>query len=87
MENINVLSNSCAHLGCPVRWLVQRGRGRVPLPVPRRHLRHQRRVGRRTAPAGDVPLHPGKVEEDGTLYVKHEYDIQDRLDAQQPYVV
>jgi hypothetical protein len=28
-----------------------------------------------------------KVEEDGTLYVKHEYDIQDRLDAQQPYVV
>jgi hypothetical protein len=28
-----------------------------------------------------------KVEEDGMLYVKHEYNIQDRLDAQHPYVV
>jgi hypothetical protein len=28
-----------------------------------------------------------KIEEDGMLYVKHEYDIEDRLDAQRPYVV
>jgi hypothetical protein len=28
-----------------------------------------------------------KIEEDGTLYVKHEYNIEDRLEAQRPYVV
>jgi hypothetical protein len=28
-----------------------------------------------------------KVEEDGKLYVKHAFNIQDRLDAQHPYVV
>ena len=38
-------------------------------------------------PRGGCTTTPRKVEEDGTLYVKHEYDIQDRLDAQQPYVV
>jgi hypothetical protein len=29
-----------------------------------------------------------KIEEDGTLYVKHEFNIEDgRLDPQRPYVV
>jgi hypothetical protein len=28
-----------------------------------------------------------KIEEDGMLYVKHAYNIEDRLDAQRPYVV
>ena len=26
-QNLNVLSSSCAHLGCPVRWLVREGEG------------------------------------------------------------
>ena len=28
-----------------------------------------------------------KIEEDGKLYVKHDFNIEERLDAQQPYVV
>lgn len=26
-DNLNVLSNSCAHLGCPMRWVVKEGGG------------------------------------------------------------
>ena len=88
VDSINVLSNSCAHLGCPVRWLVNTdGEGEFLCPChggiydinggwvggpPPRGMYHYTKV---------------KVEEDGKLYVKHEYDIQDRLDAQHPYVV
>jgi Rieske Fe-S protein len=88
VKNINVLSNSCAHLGCPVRWLVDaEGEGEFLCPChggiydinggwvggpPPRGMYHYTQV---------------KVEEDGMLYVKHEYNIQDRLDAQHPYVV
>jgi Rieske Fe-S protein len=88
VDSINVLSNSCAHLGCPVRWLVNtEGEGEFLCPChggiydinggwvggpPPRGMYHYTKV---------------KVEEDGKLYVKHEFDIQDRLDAQHPYVV
>lgn len=88
VDSINVLSNSCAHLGCPVRWLVNTdGEGEFLCPChggiydinggwvggpPPRGMYHYTKV---------------KVEEDGKLYVKHEFDIQDRLDAQHPYVV
>ena len=88
VDSINVLSNSCAHLGCPVRWLVNTdGEGEFLCPChggiydinggwvggpPPRGMYHYTKV---------------KVEEDGKLYVKHDFDIQDRLDAQHPYVV
>ena len=88
VDSINVLSNSCAHLGCPVRWLVNTdGEGEFLCPChggiydinggwvggpPPRGMYHYTKV---------------KVEEDGKLYVKHDFNIQDRLDAQHPYVV
>jgi Rieske Fe-S protein len=88
VDSINVLSNSCAHLGCPVRWLVNTdGVGEFLCPChggiydinggwvggpPPRGMYHYTKV---------------KVEEDGKLYVKHAFNIQDRLDAQHPYVV
>jgi Rieske Fe-S protein len=88
VDSINVLSNSCAHLGCPVRWLVNTdGVGEFLCPChggiydinggwvggpPPRGMYHYTKV---------------KVEEDGKLYVKHDFNIQDRLDAQHPYVV
>ena len=88
VDSINVLSNSCAHLGCPVRWLVNTdGEGEFLCPChggiydinggwvggpPPRGMYHYTKV---------------KVEEDGKLYVKHAFNIQDRLDAQHPYVV
>jgi Rieske Fe-S protein len=88
VKTINVLSNSCAHLGCPVRWLVNsEGQGEFLCPChggiydinggwvggpPPRGMYHYTEV---------------KVEEDGMLYVKHQFNIQTRLDAQHPYVI
>ena len=31
-SNLNVLSSSCAHLGCPVRWLIREGEGEFLCP-------------------------------------------------------
>jgi Rieske Fe-S protein len=88
VENINVLSNSCAHLGCPVRWLVNaEGEGEFLCPCHGGIYDINGGWVGGPPPRGMYRYTQVKVEEDGTLYVKHEYDIQDRLDAQQPYVV
>jgi Rieske Fe-S protein len=85
MAQLNVLSNSCAHLGCPVRWfpdqqlylcpchggLYDINGGWVGGPPPRGMYRYT----------------DAEVREDGKLYVKHKYDIEPGLDAQEPYVV
>ena len=85
MDKLNVLSNSCAHLGCPVRWFPEQqlylcpchgglydiNGGWVGGPPPRAMYRY-------TA---------AEVREDGKLYVKHKYDIEPGLDKQEPYVV
>jgi Rieske Fe-S protein len=85
---INVLSNSCAHLGCPVRWLVNTdGEGEFLCPChggiydinggwvggpPPRGMYHYTQV---------------KIEEDGKLYVKHQYNVGGENGPQRPYVV
>ncbi|MGH3146891.1 MAG: ubiquinol-cytochrome c reductase iron-sulfur subunit [Rubrobacter sp.] len=85
LGQLNVLSNSCAHLGCPVRWfpdqqlylcpchggLYDINGGWVGGPPPRGMYRYTK----------------AEVREDGTLYVKHEYDIEPGLNKQEPYVV
>ncbi len=88
VDSINVLSNSCAHLGCPVRWLTNaEGEGEFLCPChggiydinggwvggpPPRGMYHYTEV---------------KVEEDGKLYVKHQYNIGGENGPQRPYVV
>jgi Rieske Fe-S protein len=85
MSKLNVLSNSCAHLGCPVRWfpdqqlflcpchggLYDINGGWVGGPPPRGMYRYTE----------------AEVREDGKLYVKHAYNIEPGLNKQQPYVV
>jgi Rieske Fe-S protein len=88
MSKLNVLSNSCAHLGCPVRWfpdqkfflcpchggLYDINGGYVGGPPPRGMYRY--------------PV--AEVREDGKLYVKHEYDVGPEYrekGPQRPYVV
>jgi Rieske Fe-S protein len=86
-NSINVLSNSCAHLGCPVRWLQREGEGEFLCPChggiydinggwvggpPPRGMYHYTKV---------------KVDESGTLYVKHEFDVGGDKGPQQPYVI
>ena len=88
LESINVLINSCAHLGCPVRWLVNTdGEGEFLCPChggiydinggwvggpPPRGMYHYAHV---------------KIEEDGKLYVKHGFETGGKNGPQQPYVV
>ena len=85
MSKLNVLSNSCPHLGCPVRWnpeqqlylcpchgsLFDINGGWVGGPAPRAMYRYT----------------DAEVREDGKLYVKHEFNIQKGLNKQHPYVV
>ncbi len=88
MSKLNVLSNSCAHLGCPVRWfpdqklflcpchggLYDINGGYVGGPPPRGMYRYTQ----------------AEVREDGKLYVKHEYDAgpeHREKGPQEPYVV
>jgi Rieske Fe-S protein len=86
-NNVNVLSSSCAHLGCPVRWLQVEGQGEFLCPCHGGIYDINGGWVGGPPPRGMYRYTQVKVEEDGTLYVKHEYDIQDRLDAQRPYVV
>ena len=88
MSKLNVLSNSCAHLGCPVRWfpdqklflcpchggLYDINGGYVGGPPPRGMYRYTQ----------------AEVRENGKLYVKHEYDVGPEYrekGPQEPYVV
>jgi len=86
-SSLNVLSNSCAHLGCPVRWVIREGEGEFLCPChggiydinggwvggpPPRGMYHYKDVD---------------VREDGRVYVKHGYKLEKGLNAQQPYVV
>lgn len=88
VENINVLSNSCAHLGCPVRWLVNaEGEGEFLCPCHGGIYDINGGWVGGPPPRGMYRYTRVKVEEDGMLYVKHEYDVEDRLEAQRPYVV
>jgi Rieske Fe-S protein len=88
IENINVLSNSCAHLGCPVRWLTNaEGEGEFLCPCHGGIYDINGNWVGGPPPRGMYSYAQVKIEEDGTLYVKHEYNIEDRLEAQRPYVV
>jgi Rieske Fe-S protein len=88
IENINVLSNSCAHLGCPVRWLTNaEGHGEFLCPCHGGIYDINGNWVGGPPPRGMYRYTQVKIEEDGMLYVKHDYDIEDRLDAQRPYVV
>jgi Rieske Fe-S protein len=88
IENINVLSNSCAHLGCPVRWLTNaEGHGEFLCPCHGGIYDINGNWVGGPPPRGMYSYSEVKIEEDGMLYVKHAYNIEDRLDAQRPYVV
>jgi Rieske Fe-S protein len=88
IETTNVLSNSCAHLGCPVRWLTNaEGHGEFLCPCHGGIYDINGNWVGGPPPRGMYSYPEVKIEEDGMLYVKHAYNIEDRLDAQRPYVV
>jgi Rieske Fe-S protein len=86
-NNLNVLSNSCAHLGCPVRWVIIEGHGEFLCPCHGGIYDINGGYVGGPPPRGMYSYTQVEVRENGRVYIKHEYDIEDRLDAQRPYVV
>jgi Rieske Fe-S protein len=87
IESINVLSNSCAHLGCPVRWLTIEGEGEFLCPCHGGIYDINGGWVGGPPPRGMYRYTQVKIEEDGKIYVKHEYDIGGDKGPQRPYVV
>jgi len=88
IESINVLSNSCAHLGCPVRWLVNtEGEGEFLCPCHGGIYDINGGWVGGPPPRGMYRYTEVKIEEDGKLYVKHEYNVGGENGPQRPYVV
>ena len=87
VDSINVLSNSCAHLGCPVRWLTVEGHGEFLCPCHGGIYDINGGWVGGPPPRGMYRYTRVKIEEDGTLYVKHEFDTGGENGPQKPYVV
>jgi Rieske Fe-S protein len=88
VNSINVLSNSCAHLGCPVRWLVNtEGHGEFLCPCHGGIYDINGGWVGGPPPRGMYRYTRVKVEEDGKLYVKHEFDVGGNNGPQRPYVI
>ena len=87
-DSINVLTNSCPHLGCPVRWLTNaEGEGEFLCPCHGSIFDINGGWVGGPAPRGMYHYSQVKIEEDGKLYVKHEYKVGGDEGPQRPYVV
>ncbi len=88
-SRINVLSNSCAHLGCPVRWVITEGEGEFLCPC---HGGIYDINGTYVAgpPPRNMYSYTFEVRDDGNVYVKHEFNIKPGIpgiSTQEPYVI
>ena len=86
-NSLNVLSNSCAHLGCPVRWVIVEDHGEFLCPCHGGIYDINGGYVGGPPPRGMYRYTKTQVREDGKLYVKHEYDIGGENGPQEPYVV
>jgi Rieske Fe-S protein len=89
-NSLNVLSNSCAHLGCPVRWVIIEGHGEFLCPC--HGGIYDINGGWQGGPPPRGMYHYAEVEvrENGMIYVKHEYEVEPGIpgiSTQEPYVV
>jgi Rieske Fe-S protein len=85
MSRLNVLSSSCAHLGCPVRWFPEKELYLCPCHGGLYDINGGWVGG--PPPRGMYRYTDAEVRENGKLYIKHKFDIEPGLDKQQPYVV
>ena len=69
-QKINVLSNHCTHLGCPVRWIEEKGEILCPC-----HGGFYDINGKVTGgpPPRDLYAYVFEVREDGGLWVRHQF--------------
>ncbi len=85
LKDINVLSNSCAHLGCPVRWRQEQELFLCPCHGGLYDLNGGWVGG--PPPRGLYRYTEAEIRENGKLYIKHKYDLEGGLNTQEPYVV
>jgi Rieske Fe-S protein len=85
MSKLNVLSNSCAHLGCPVRWFPEKQLYLCPCHGGLYDINGGWVGG--PPPRGMYRYTEAEVRENGKLYVKHKFNIEKGLNKQEPYVV
>jgi Rieske Fe-S protein len=82
-RKINVLSNACAHMGCPVRWSPEEGEILCPCHGGVYDINGNHTGG---PPPHDLWRYVFEIREDGGIYVKHEFYV-DRKRGGKPYVV
>ncbi|HYQ83518.1 MAG TPA: Rieske 2Fe-2S domain-containing protein [Rubrobacter sp.] len=85
LSQLNILSNSCAHLGCPVRWFTHEQLFLCPCHGGLYDINGGWVGG--PPPRGMYRYIDAEIRENGKLYVRHKYDIEPGLDKQEPYVV
>lgn len=88
-KNLNVLSSSCPHLGCPVRWVVTEGEGEFLSPCHGSIFDLNGGYIGGPAPRGMYRYVDVQIREDGRLYARHKFDAGPKYDKgpQRPYVV
>ncbi len=85
-EALNVLSSSCAHLGCPVRWIVREGAGLFLCPC-HGGLYDINGGWYGGPPPRGLYKYTHEVDENGDIWVKHEFDVGGEQGPQEPYVI
>ncbi len=70
MSQLNVMSNHCAHLGCPVRWFPDRGELLCPCHGGIYDVNGNLLGG---PPPQGLYNYAFEIREDGGIYVKHEF--------------
>jgi Rieske Fe-S protein len=88
-RELNVMSNHCAHLGCPVRWVSEEGEILCPCHGGIYDINGDHTAG---PPAHGLWRYVSRVREDGSIFVKHEFYVKQRGQIEpgvftKPYIV
>jgi Rieske Fe-S protein len=88
-RELNVMSNHCAHLGCPVRWISEEGEILCPCHGGIYDINGEHTAG---PPAHGLWRYVSRVREDGSIFVKHEFYVEQKGQLKpgvftKPYIV
>jgi Rieske Fe-S protein len=88
-RELNVMSNHCAHLGCPVRWVSEEGEILCPCHGGIYDINGEHTGG---PPAHGLWRYVSRIREDGSIFLKHEFYVTKRGQTKpgvftKPYVI
>lgn len=81
---INVMSNACAHLGCPVRWVAEKEEIACPCHGGIYSINGAHLAG---PPPHGLWFYTFEVRENGGIYVKHDFHVKEKSPSGDPNVV